>query len=56
MKHRHSLEVTRSDLLKMLRGADPTARITLGYDGNTQREEVTDDNPLLVEWENPEGD
>lgn len=57
MKHKHRIELSRSDLMKYLyeknifdsRTAE--AKVTLGYDGGTQREEVTDDNPLFVEWE-----
>lgn len=57
MKHRHRIEITRTDLLDMLVAKNDfdlnarSARITLGYDGNTQREEVTNENPLFVEWE-----
>ncbi len=56
MRMQTRLEITRGDLIAFItkdKGVNPPidAHITLAVDGGVSSEEVTADNPLIVEWE-----
>lgn len=58
MMRRVTVQIFRKDLVEALKSKGipvddgrTCARITLAVDGGTSREEVTDENPILVEYE-----